>query len=63
MMEDGEIIHEEDFEDSINQPYLEYTSSDLMNSQQSRIITENLELSITALRKDEERNRLKETIV
>jgi len=58
-----EIIHEEDYEDSsvVNQEaYLDYTcSSDVMNSQQSsRIITENLELSITALRKDEERNRL-----
>ena len=60
MMEDGEIIHEEDYEDSdVNQAYLDYTcSSEVMNSQQSRIITENLELSITALRKDEERNRL-----
>ena len=63
MMEEGEIIHEEDYEDSsvVNQEaYLDYTcSSDVMNSQQSsRIITENLELSITARRTDEERNRL-----
>ena len=62
MMEEGEIIHEEDYEDSDvdQEAYLDYTcSSDVMNSQQSsRIITENLELSITALRKDEERNRL-----
>jgi hypothetical protein len=64
MMEEGEIIHEEDYEDSSvianQEAYLDYTcSSDVMNSQQSsRIITENLELSITALRKDEERNRL-----
>jgi hypothetical protein len=67
--EDGldDVIREEDYEGESYNHHMgnhDYSSSDqLGENAHSRILTSDLELSIGVLRKDEERNRVKEVTV